>query len=100
MSVGQLLEKGYELSIKDGIFRIQDGEMDLIAQVNMTANRMFPLYLQNTTHSCFSVKLKDVFWLWHFRYGHLNFCGLKTLQQKDMVTGLPQIEVPAEVCEE
>ncbi|KAA0058510.1 Retrovirus-related Pol polyprotein from transposon TNT 1-94 [Cucumis melo var. makuwa] len=97
-SVSKLLEKGYELSVKDGICRIQDIEMGLIAQVNMIANRMFPLYLQNTTHSCFSMKLKDVSWLWHFRYGHLNFGGLKTLKQKN--TGLPQIEVSAEVCEE
>ncbi|KAA0057220.1 Retrovirus-related Pol polyprotein from transposon TNT 1-94 [Cucumis melo var. makuwa] len=100
LSVGQLLEKEYELSIKDGVCRIQDVNMDLIAQVNMTANRMFPLYLQNTTHSCLSAKLKDVSWLWHFRYGHLNFGGLRTLQQKNMVIGLPQIVVPAEVCEE
>ena len=38
LSVSQLLEKVYELSIKDGVCRIQDVEMNLIAQVNMTAN--------------------------------------------------------------
>ena len=82
LSVGQLLEKGYELSIKDGTCRIQDVDIGLIAQVNMTANQMFPLYLQNTTHSCFSGKLKDVSWLWHFRYGHLNFGRLKLYSRK------------------
>ena len=100
LSVGQLLEKGYAISIKDGVCRIEDAKLGLIAQVNMTVNRMFPLYLHNTTHSCLSAKLKDVSWLWHFRYGHLNFGGLKTLQQKNMVTGLPSITAPAEVCEE
>ena len=35
-----------------------------------------------------------------FRYGHLNFVGLKTLQQKDMVTGLSQITIPSQVCKE
>ncbi|RVW68877.1 hypothetical protein CK203_064660 [Vitis vinifera] len=35
-----------------------------------------------------------------FRYGHLNFVGLKTLQQKDKVTSLPQITIPSQVCEE
>ena len=100
LSVGQLLEKGYEISIKDGVCQIRDAKLGLIAQVKMTANRMFPLYLQNLTHSCFSTKSKDVAWLWHFRYGHLNFGGLKTLQQKNMVAGLPQITTPSEVCEE
>jgi len=44
--------------------------------------------------------LKDGAWLWHFRYGHLNFGGLKTLHQKNMVMGLPQITAPSQVCEE
>ncbi|KAL5739846.1 hypothetical protein ACOSP7_028741 [Xanthoceras sorbifolium] len=57
LSVGQLQEKGYEISIKDGVFRIQDAKLGLIAQVNMTANHMFPLYLHNTIHSRFSTKL-------------------------------------------
>ncbi|XP_059650309.1 uncharacterized protein LOC132296087 [Cornus florida] len=56
LSVGQLQEKGYEISIKDGVYRIQDKELGLIAQVNMATNRMFPLYLDNTTQSCFSVR--------------------------------------------
>ncbi|KAL5862320.1 hypothetical protein ACOSQ3_003607 [Xanthoceras sorbifolium] len=100
LSIGQLQEKGYEIIIKDGVWRIQDPKKDLIAQVNMTANRMFPLHLHNITNLCFSAKLKNEAWLWHFRYGHLNFGGLKTLQQKNMVEGLPQIEFSQQVCEE
>jgi hypothetical protein len=40
-------------------------------------------------------EIKDPFWLWRFRYGHLNFSGLKTLQQKDMAIGLPKILIPS-----
>ncbi|KAM7520343.1 hypothetical protein LguiB_019305 [Lonicera macranthoides] len=100
LSVGQLQEKGYEFSIKDGVCRIQDKKLGLVAQVNMTANRMFPLYLNNVTQSCFLTSLKEVAWLWHFRYGHLNFGGLKTLQQKNMVAGLPKFDCPSGVCED
>jgi hypothetical protein len=94
-----LQEKGYEISIKDGVCQIQDAKLGLIAQVNMTANRMFPLYLHNTTHSFLSA----IEW-WGMAmtlpYRHLNFGGLKALQQKNMVTGLPQITAPSQVCEE
>ncbi|KAL0287793.1 UNVERIFIED_CONTAM: Retrovirus-related Pol polyprotein from transposon TNT 1-94 [Sesamum angustifolium] len=83
LSVGQLQEKGYKIVIKNGVCRVQDEKLGLIAQVNMTSNRMFPLYLQSLTHSCFSAKVNDEAWLWHFRYGHLHFGGLKTLQQKN-----------------
>ncbi|GKV36625.1 hypothetical protein SLEP1_g44733 [Rubroshorea leprosula] len=100
LSIGQLQEKGYEIIIKNGVCRIQDSKFGLIAQVKMTANRMFPLHLNCASQSCFSVKTNDVAWLWHSRYGHLNFGGLKQLQQKNMVTGLPVFESPSTVCEE
>ncbi|KAJ4955119.1 hypothetical protein NE237_011902 [Protea cynaroides] len=100
LSIDQLQEKRYEISIKDGVCRIQDENLGLIAEVNMTTNRMFPLYLHNTHHSCFTAKLKDEAWLWHFRYRHLNFGGLSTLQQNNMVTYFPQITAPTEVCKE
>ncbi|XP_028063324.1 uncharacterized protein LOC114266596 [Camellia sinensis] len=94
LSVVQLQEKGYEIIIKEGTCIIQDPKMGLITQVNMTANRMFPLYIQNDILSCFSAMVKDLAWLWHFHYEHLNFSGLKLLHQKNMVTGFPQIDHP------
>ncbi|GAU11497.1 hypothetical protein TSUD_344870 [Trifolium subterraneum] len=33
-------------------------------------------------------------WLWHLRFGHLNFKYLSQLVSKGMVTGLPKIDVP------
>jgi hypothetical protein len=30
-------------------------------------------------------------WLWHSRFGHLNFRALRTLAQLEMVKGLPEI---------
>ena len=59
----------------------------------------FPLKIESV-QSCLMAEVKDPSWLWHFRYGHLSFGGLKTLQQKNMVTGLPQISILSQVCEE
>jgi hypothetical protein len=41
----------------------------------------------------------DDSWLWNFRLGHLNFGGLKLLNTKDMVKGLPLIENLERICE-
>ncbi|GKV28744.1 hypothetical protein SLEP1_g37756 [Rubroshorea leprosula] len=100
LSIGQLQERGYEIVIKNGVCRIHDNNLGLIAQATMTPNRMFPLHLKAPGQTCFSARLNDVAWLWHFRYGHLNFGGLKTLQQRAMVTGLPEFNSPSDVCEE
>ncbi|GKV51828.1 hypothetical protein SLEP1_g58452 [Rubroshorea leprosula] len=68
-------------------------------KVKMMGNRLFPLYLQTTNLSCLSARLKDTAWLWHCRFGHLYFGGLKALQQKKMVNGLPHFDSPSKICE-
>ncbi|XP_048128417.1 uncharacterized protein LOC125312842 [Rhodamnia argentea] len=80
LSVGQLQEKGYEITLKGGVCRIHDEKQHPIAQVNMIANRMFPLHLHDTSYSCFSARLKDKacrdvifdeekFWSWSEKNG-------------------------------
>ena len=49
--------------------------------------------------AAFQTKVQDESWLWHFRFGHLNFGGLKLLHTKNMVKGLPLIDRPERVCE-
>lgn len=99
LSVGQLQETGYELTFRNKICEIYDPKRGAIASIKMSSNRLFPLKIQDV-ETCLIARIKDPSWLWHFRYGHLNFGGLKTLQNRNMVTGLPQINIPAEVCEE
>ena len=48
---------------------------------------------------CLKACVKDSAWLWHMRFGHLNFGGLKLLSQKKMVYGLPSIDQPNQLCE-
>ena len=99
LSAGQLQEKGYVNTIQKGACEIYDLVRGAIAIVQMSSNRLFPLKIESI-QTCFKTDMEDPSWLWHFRYGHLNFSGLKTLQQKNMVTCLPQINIPSQVCEE
>ncbi|KAL6310748.1 hypothetical protein AAG906_019097 [Vitis piasezkii] len=48
--------------------------------------------------ACFNTITEDMVQLWHCRYGHLSFKGLKTLQEKKMVNGLPQLKSPSRLC--
>ncbi|GJW99345.1 retrovirus-related pol polyprotein from transposon TNT 1-94 [Tanacetum coccineum] len=48
---------------------------------------------------CLKSCLEDHSWLWHMRYGHLNFGDVKLLSFKGMVKGLDQIDHPNQVCE-
>ena len=87
------------MPIQNGTCEIYDPSRGAVAVVQMNSNKLFPLKI-NSAQSCLMVELKDPSWLWHFHYGHLNFGGLKTLQQKNMVISLPEIAIPSQVCEE
>ncbi|GMP88730.1 hypothetical protein CsSME_00040608 [Camellia sinensis var. sinensis] len=80
LSMGQLLEKGYDINMKDCHLTIKDNHGNLITQ-------------------CLSAIIKDKDWLWHLRFGHLNFGSLKLLSSKNIVKGLPHIAHTNEVCE-
>jgi len=60
----------------------------------MNSGRLFPLKIESI-HSSLMAKDTVSTWSWHYRYGHLSFSGLKTLEQKNMVIGLPQITAPS-----
>jgi len=52
----------------------------------------------SSASSCFQTVLKDEYHLWHCRFGHLNYNGLKTLFNKNMVIGLPSLKMPGKLC--
>ena len=49
--------------------------------------------LQATFHT----EIQDELWLWHFKFGNLNFSGMKLLHMKNMVKGFPLIEKPKRI---
>ncbi|KAL4021013.1 hypothetical protein IC575_019802 [Cucumis melo] len=72
LSIGQLLQRGLKVSFEGDICAIKDRGV-LIA--------------------------KDPSWLWHFRYGHLNFKSLSYLCKNHMVRGIQNINHETNICE-
>ncbi|KAL5786960.1 hypothetical protein ACOSP7_003909 [Xanthoceras sorbifolium] len=71
--------------MKDCSFFIRDGKGNLIAKVKMSKNRLFSLNIQNDVAKCLKACYKDASWLWHLRFGHLNFGSLELLSKKEMI---------------
>ncbi|KAL4341735.1 hypothetical protein GQ457_08G027600 [Hibiscus cannabinus] len=99
LSLGQLLEKGYEIHMKDRCLWLRNQYANLIAKVSMSKNRMFMLNLKMINAKCLKASVENEPWCWHMRFGHLNFGALKMLGEKKMVNGIPAISHPNQLCE-
>ncbi|KAL4376201.1 hypothetical protein GQ457_02G024740 [Hibiscus cannabinus] len=99
LSLGQLLEKGYEIHMKDRCLWLRNQYANLIAKVSMSKNRMFVLNLKTINAKCLKASVENEAWCWHMRFGHLNFGALKMLGEKKMVNGIPSISHPNQLCE-
>eukprot|EP00253_Pinus_taeda_P035659 PITA_35659 len=98
LSIGKLVQKGYNVFFENDVCTIMDRKPSkrCIAEVKMTRNRMFPLRIKAdlkdgveivaVTQEAFQSEPKDENWLWHLRFGHLNFGGLNLLSRKGMRT--------------
>ncbi|KAL4273099.1 hypothetical protein GQ457_13G010880 [Hibiscus cannabinus] len=99
LSLGQLLEKGSEIHMKDRCLWLRNQYANLIAKVSMSKNRMFVLNLKTINAKCLKASVENEAWYWHMRFGHLNFGALKMLGEKNMVNGIPTISHPNQLCE-
>ncbi|GAU34373.1 hypothetical protein TSUD_217130 [Trifolium subterraneum] len=100
LSVGQLIEKGFSVSIKNEKFELYDPASLLVLRTPLTTNRTFNSMINSTEVACMkTVTENQQSWLWHLRFGHLNFRYLNQLVSKEMVTGLPKLDVPEKICD-
>ena len=102
LSIGQLQEKSLAILFQYNKCKVYHPERGLIIKTTMTLNRMFILLVKIQLHdqNCFLTPAQNLDYLWHCRYGHLRFGGLQTLQQKQMVHGLPQLKCSSLLCED
>jgi transposase InsO family protein len=48
---------------------------------------------------CLKINKKDEVWLWHMRFGHLGYSGLRDLVKKQSVQGLSNLDFENKFCE-
>jgi len=99
ISIGQLLQKGYTMKMKAQAMKVFDSKNRLILKAPMSKQRPFKINISVIEDKCMLSETKSENWLWHQRYGHINFRDLNMLSEKKMVQGLPKIKLPNEVCD-
>ncbi|KAK2359039.1 hypothetical protein QL285_096166 [Trifolium repens] len=100
LSIGQLLEKDYKIVMENKVMRLMDPNIKLILKAPMSKNRTFKIELNVMDHKCLATVVERDDWTWHYRFGYLNFRDLNMMHNKSLVSGLPKIQIPNEVCED
>ncbi|KAI9180068.1 hypothetical protein LWI28_000828 [Acer negundo] len=88
LSLGQLLEKGYHISLQNMQLTITDARGKLVTRVQMTKNRMFPLTIHHDTPKCLTAIINNKNWLWHLRtigYWLYNPITKKVIFSRDVI---------------
>ena len=101
--MGQLVEHGYKLHFEDNECIIYDKEqrINLVKKIKMEKNKSIPIVFKYAENVALRNEDVEEAWLWHRRFGHLNFNRLKMLCQRKMVQRLPNtIEEKNEICED
>ena len=98
LSLGQLLEKGFSMHMEGEHMEVADSNWKCVLKVVVSKNRTFKVGVSTIEQKCLTAQSNDSMWKLHRRLGHLNFNSLNKLQKKNMVVGLPSIEVPRQVC--
>lgn len=61
---------------------------------------MFKFNLTNIQENFMKMNIEDKASLWHLRFGHLHYGGLRDFARKDMVHGLPNMDYTGKFCED
>jgi hypothetical protein len=100
LSIGQLIEKGFSVTMQGNILNLYHKQENLVLKSKLTKNRTFLCRIQNARDVCMSASTdEDSNWLWHMRYGHLNFRSLSYLSTKNLPSGLPVLDANKKNCE-
>ena len=97
LSLGRLDEEGYRMIMGEGKLTIFNRYGQLFAEVHRSTGRLYLLKL-SIIDQCLIISEDTIEeWLWHSRFGHLNFHTLQEMSRKKSVEGLPPFMLPRKV---
>jgi hypothetical protein len=77
LSIGQLIQKGFEVKMKNNSLALFDAKHNLILKTPLSKNRTFQINMTTAKVMCLSaLETEDKNWIWHARFAHLNFKSL------------------------
>ena len=99
ISCGQLDEAGFQILVQDGVMRVRDEHMRLLAKIHRSPGRLYVRDIDIARPVCLNAVAGEDAWRWHARFGHINFAALRKMGREELVRGLPLLSQVEQVCE-
>jgi hypothetical protein len=99
VSYGQLDEDGFQIHITQGVMRIRDERMWLLAMIYHSVGQLYVLDITIARPVCLAACVGEDAWRWHAQFGHINFEALWKMGREGLVCGLPILSQVNQICE-
>ncbi|XP_018465591.2 uncharacterized protein LOC108837003 [Raphanus sativus] len=93
ISLGQATESGCDVRMRGDHLTLHDKDGNLIVKASRSRNRLYKVVMEIEETKCLQTQVQCENSRWHARLGHLGADALKTMINKQLVTGLPELKV-------
>lgn len=98
VSLGQAREAGCEVKMKDDQLMLLDRLGHLIVKTTRSRNLLYKVILQADTILFMLTTVPSESSKWHSRLGHVNLETMNMMINKELVVGIPKLNVEKETC--
>ncbi|KAL1207757.1 Retrovirus-related Pol polyprotein from transposon TNT 1-94 [Cardamine amara subsp. amara] len=98
ISLGQATEAGCDIRLKGGYLTMRDAQGKLLAKAPRSKNRLYKVCMDFQDNACLNLLSISESNRWHARFGHINLETIKSMKQRELVQGLPQVKFEKEIC--
>lgn len=98
ISLGQATGSGCDIRLKDEYLIMHDRDGKLIVKAARSKNRLYKVQMKiKETMSLLTTETSEST-RWHSRLGHINLESMRSMVQRGLVIGVPQIKIENNVC--
>lgn len=98
ISLGQATESGCDVRMKDDYLTLSDKNGKLITRAKRSKNRLYKVLINIVDPICLQATTLSDSAKWHARLGHIDRESMKKMIKKELVIGIPNIEVEKDTC--
>ena len=98
ISLGQATESGCDIRLRDEYLIMRDREGKLIAKATRSKNRLYKVRMKIKESMSLLTTETGESTRWHSRLGHINLESMRSMVQRGLVIGVPQIKIEKNVC--